>query len=437
MKKRTRISLVVLLGLPFATLAQDTIVISHAELLQKATEKNIQLKIAQKNTESAKADFRQTNALFMPSISASYTGISTTNPLMAFGSKLNQEVLSASDFNPELLNNPNKTKNFATKIEVMQPLLNADGWLGRIAAQNKMDAYVLQQGRYQEYLIWETNKAYSQLQLAYKALEVVQKAKQTATINLRTVSHYFAQGLIQKTDVLAMQIRVNEVENQVQFALSSVQNASDYLAYLLDDNTKKSTYKPADQLVQIEQTSETIMLIPESRKDIQAASKSTEAYQAMHKSSVLHLLPKLNAFGNYELYDTELLGTKAKGYTIGAQLSWSVFDGYSSIGKMQKAKAEAQKSSLELAQYKAQSQLELNSTYRKLTDLTNKVSLSKLALAQSVEAYTIKANRFAQGLEKTTDLLNTETQVLQKELEHLQAIFDYQVTQHYIHFLTH
>jgi outer membrane protein TolC len=355
---------------------------------------------------------------------------------MAFGSKLNQEILSASDFNPELLNNPTKTKNFATKIEVLQPIINSDGWLGRKAAQGKMDAYVLQTARYQEYLEWETSKAYRQLQLSYTSLAVMQKAKRTVLANLKTVQHYFAQGLIQKTDVLAMQIRVNEVENQLQFGKSAVQNASDYLAFLIDDKSQNTIYRPADELTETQSSIEPKVVLPDMRKDIQAMSKSNEAYQAMHQSSKLSLLPKLNAFGNYELYDTEFLGTKAKGYTVGAQLSWSIFDGYSSIGKMQKAKAEAQKSTLELAQYKAKSQLELNSAWRNLTDLTNKVSLSKLALEQTQEAYKIKANRFTQGLEKTTDLLNTETQVLQKELELLQAVFEFQVNQHYIQFLT-
>jgi outer membrane protein TolC len=436
MKQPTRTLGLLLLCMPMGIIAQDTIRITQAELMQKTVEKNIQLKIAQQNHAAAKADYRQTNALFMPTIAASYTGISTTNPLMAFGSKLNQEILSASDFNPDLLNNPTKTKNFATKIEVLQPLINSDGWLARKAAHGKMDAYVLQTARYQEYLSWETSKAYRQLQLSYKALAVMQKAKRTVLANLKTVQHYFAQGLIQKTDVLAMQIRVNEVENQVQFGLSSVQNASDYLAFLMDDKNQNVIYKPADELSETQKSIEPTLLLPDSRKDIQALSKSTDAYQAMHLSSKLSLLPKLNAFGNYELYDTEFLGTKAKGYTVGAQLSWSIFDGYSSLGKIEKAKAEAQKSSFELAQYKAKSQLELNSAWRNLTDLTNKVSLSKLALEQSQEAYKIKANRFTQGLEKTTDLLNSETQVLQKELEHIQAVFELQVNQHYIQFLT-
>jgi hypothetical protein len=56
-----------------------------------------------------------------------HTAIATNNPLMAFGSKLNQATITASDFNPEILNNPDRTTNFATKIEVLQPIINVDG----------------------------------------------------------------------------------------------------------------------------------------------------------------------------------------------------------------------------------------------------------------------------------------------------------------------
>ena len=91
---------------------------------------------------------------------------------------------------------------------------------------------------------------------------------------------------------------------------------------------------------------------------------------------------------------------------------------------------------MENQQYKSQSQLELNKTNRQLKDAENKVNLEKLALEQSKEAYRIRSNRFTQGLEKTTDLLQAETQMFQKELQLLQAVFEYDFTQEYLQFLT-
>ena len=62
--------------------------------------------------------------------------------------------------------------------------------------------------------------------------------------------------------------------------------------------------------------------------------------------------------------------------------------------------------------------------------------MAQLALQQSEEAYRIRNNRFQQGLEKTSDLLQAATQMSQKELELLQAVFEYNITKEYLQFLT-
>ncbi|WP_396212460.1 TolC family protein, partial [Flavobacterium sp.] len=370
--------------------SQDTLAISKSELVQKIVEKNLQIKIAEKTYQSAKADYNQSNALFLPNINVSHTGISTTNPLMAFGSKLNQEILTASDFNPALLNDPAKTQNFATKFEIQQPLINIDGFYGRQAAKAKMEAFQLQTERTKEYLELEVSKAYMQLQLAYKAVKVLEKANTTGKANLKLVENYFKQGMLQKTDLLNVQVRVNEIANQLQYAKSNVQNASDYLGFLLNEDTQGKVYKPSEALentISIEPINTTLS---ENRKDIQAMSKSSEAYAKMLQSSKMTFLPRLNAFGSYEMYDATVLGTSAKGYLVGAQLSWNIFDGYKSIGKYEKAKAESQKADVEKEQYTKQSQLELNKTNRQLLDSENKVNLSQLAFEQSQEAFRIR-----------------------------------------------
>ncbi len=436
MKNINFIIIIGVLSISALGFGQDTLIISKKDIVQKNNDKNLQLQIANKAFKSAQADYRQSNALFLPSITASHTAISTTNPLMAFGSKLNQEVLTISDFNPALLNNPEVTQNYSTKIEVLQPLINLDGLYGRQAAKSKMEAFQLQTERTEEYMTLEVNKSFMQLQLAYKAVKVLEKAYVTADANLKLIENYFKQGILQKTDVLSAQVRVNEIKNQLQYAKSNVQNASDYLAFLLNEDNTNKVYKPSEELNNTIIISSNNTILSGNRKDILAMDKSSEAYAKMYQSSKMNFLPTLNAFGSYELYDNTLFGTNAKGYLLGAQLSWKVFDGYKSIGKIEKAKAEYQKAEVENQQYKFQSQLELNKTNRQLKDAENKVNLEKLALEQSQEAYRIRSNRFTQGLEKTTDLLQAETQMFQKELQLLHAVFEYDFTQEYLQFLT-
>lgn len=427
--------LIFIFQVQFAT-AQEKKVISLNEVLLATQENNHTIKMIEQDYKAAKADFNQTNSILLPNIAISHTAISTTNPLMAFGSKLNQEILTQADFNPALLNDPDKTKNFATKIEIQQPLLNADGIFMRKAAKAKMSAFELQTERTKNYMDLEVSKAYMQLQLAYKAVEVLEKAKETAQANKKIAENNFKQGYMQKADLLLVEIYVADVENKLQTAKSNINNASDYLLFLMGNSNENIVLQPETTLSPALNLDVYSNQIATNRADIVAMEKSALAYENMHKANQMSYLPRLNAFGSYELYDDTLFGTNAKGYLVGAQLSWNVFEGYKRIGKSQKSKAELDKAQLQLEQYKNQSEMEFNKAKRQLKDAENNLKTTNLAVEQALEALRIRTNRFEQGLEKSSDLLQSETQYLTKQLEYLQTVFNYNFTKAYVEFLT-
>ncbi|SHI54411.1 TolC family protein [Algibacter luteus] len=433
MKKLFYIPLLIL-GLHSSVRAQELIPISKTEVRTKVLENNISIKISNEEFKQARADYRQTNAVFLPNITASHTAIATTNPLMAFGSKLNQEILTQNDFNPALLNDPSQIENFATKLEIQQPLINLDGMFQRKASKSKMEAMSLKTERTQDYLAFEVDKAYMQLQLAYKAVDVLEKALEAANANKKLADDSFKQGYLQRADVLNVEVRVTEVQNQLQMAKSNVQNASNYLSFLMNDE-RFVVYVPTDELTVSAYTLED-KTVSENRSDIKAMELASNAYDAMNKADKMAFLPRLNAFGSYEMYDDQIFQADANGYLFGAQLSWDLFQGSKRFGKSQKSKAEYEKSKLEYEQYVSQSQLELNKAKRAFLDAENKLKLTELALQQSDESLRIRTNRFKEGLEKTSDLLMAETQYAQKQLEYYQTIFEYNYTQAYLQFLT-
>ena len=154
-------------------LAQDHVKISLGDVLARVQESNASIKVSEQEAKMAKYDYQFSSSIFLPQISVSHTGITTTNPLMAFGSKLNQEILTQADFNPALLNDPDQIENFATKISVEQPLINMDGFFQRKAAKTTMEAKDLQALRTRDYLDFEAQKAFGQLQLAHRAVQVL------------------------------------------------------------------------------------------------------------------------------------------------------------------------------------------------------------------------------------------------------------------------
>ncbi len=414
--------------------AQETVSIGKREVLERVQENNSQLRISQQEFLAARAQYRQTNAVFLPNISVSHTGMTTNNPLMAFGSRLNQEIVTQSDFDPALLNDPDRIDNFATKVEVQQPLINLDGFYQRGAAKNKMEATELKSVRTGDHMKLETEKAYMQLQLAHKAVKVLEQALETAEANLRLANNNFKQGYLQRSDVLAVEVRVTEVNNQLQYARSNVKNASDYLMFLMGDSMDV-VLVPKDSL-QVQMNPVTSPSLSEDRADLQAMELAAQARRKVYIADRMAFLPRLNAFGSYELYDDEIFQGDATGYMAGVALTWDLFDGSKRFGKAQQSKAEFKQAELEYEQHVQKSQLELNKAVRDLQDAENKLHLTQLAMEQSKEALRIRNNRYEQGLEKTTDLLGAETQFSEKQLEYYQTVYEYNYAVAYLEFLT-
>lgn len=435
MKNIKRTTVIPLLLFGWLLQAQQVQPIQKEEVMQQVMENNRKLKISKQEFLQARADYRQTNAVFLPNISVSHTAMTTNNPLMAFGSKLNQESITQNDFSPALLNDPDRIDNFATKLEVEQPLLNFDAFAQRGAAKSKMQAKELQSVRTEDAMKLEVEKAYMQLQLAYKAVDVLEKALEAAKENKKLADNSFKQGYLQKSDVLAVEVRVGEVENRLQYARSNVENASNYLSFLMDKD-QDILLKPADSLEVASLPAESPLGLSEDRADIEAMDLAAEAREKMHQADKLAFLPKLNAFGSYELYDDEIFQGGANGYIGGVSLSWNILQGTKRFGKAEKSKAEAEQAKLEYSQYVDQSKMELSKAKRALKDAENKLRLTKLALEQSEESLRIRKNRFEQGLEKTTELLMSESQVSQKELEYYQTVYEYNYALEYLKFLS-
>lgn len=415
-------------------LAQEQKPISMEEVLAKVQEANTQIKISGLDVTAAKADYGLSSAVFLPNVSVAHTGFRTTNPLMAFGSKLNQEVLTQADFNPQLLNDPEPIQNFATIVSVQQPLINMDGFFKRKAAKSTFEAKELQFQRTKDYIDFEAQSAYMQLQLAYQVVDVLKKVDETAKANEKLTKDYYDQGLIQKADWLMAQVRASEVNNQLQQAKSNLKNASDYLGFLMNGD-QMVVYQPEDELLpSIKGNEEEISL--ENRADIKAMAKVVDAYQANYQAQKMTFFPKLNAFGSYELYDQDIFQSNAQGYTVGASLSWDVFKGAQRFAMSHKSRTEADKAAVQLQEYTAKSKMELSRIQRLLEDFKNQLNTSELALRQSEESLQIRTNRFKEGLEKTIDLLMAESQFAQQELNHYQTIYEYNYAMAYRNFLT-
>ncbi len=422
-------------GIPGAAAQDSTKVLNQDEAITATLNNNKSIQLTKLDESIAAANYKQTEAIYLPQLGFSYTAFTTNNPLNAFGFKLQQKSITQNDFNPVLLNNPGGTPDFTTKLELQQPLINMDLLYKRKAAAKQTELYQYKTQRTKEYLTFEVQKAYLQLQLAYDALKVLEEALKTTQSVYTFTDNHFKQGLIQKSDLLNAQVQVTTVETNIAKAKSNIRNASDYLGLLMGQ-PDGVIYTPGQTGQTGFSTIESTTKINTSRADFLAMQKAIEASDLMIISNKKSWLPKLNAFGSYQLNDSRMLGFGANAYMAGVQLSWNIFKGNSTKNTIATQTLERNKLAAQLTQQKDQSQLELNKAYRDLADAQFDIQQQKSSINQATEALQILQNRYNQGLINTTDVLMATTQLSQQKFALAQAVFNSNVTRAYLQLLT-
>lgn len=416
----------------FTTLAQQPLDLEDAILEMKNN--NTRLRVQEREIELSEAEKRATLSGFLPSVSVGYTGFRTDDPLNVFGFKLQQKSVSQEDFNPMLLNNPKAFSNYNTKFSVQQPLLNFDVFAARQAVSKKIKAMEHQKDFAESMLTVEIKKAYANLQFLYEAEIAVQKGMSAYEEVLRNTENMKEQGYAKTSDVLMVQVGLNEVKNREIDIRNNIENLSDFLSWLMG-KPLGTIYKPTETLSQnpLIRNTETFS---ENRPDILAMKEGIEAQNKMAAMNRNALFPRVNAFGEFNYNDKEIFDFENKSYLVGLALSWDIFDGNTSLNKMKQAKINAQKSEEEMVLYIEEETLKLRQAKRDLALQADKISLAETAKNQAEESFRILKNRYNQGLEKTSDLLISQATDLEKQVNYLEAIKDYNMKQIEIEFLT-
>ena len=403
------------------------------EALNLAQKANQQIKIAQIDQQIASANVKQTEALWLPQLNLSYTAMNTNNPLNAFGFKLQQANVTATDFNPALLNNPGATPNYLTQLSLQQPIINMDMLQMRKAAEQQVQISSLQIKRTEEAVKMQVTQLYLQLNFLYQALDVVKSALTTSQSIYQFTKNRFDQGLMQKSDLLNVEVQVKNTETRLNELYSNIAQTSDQLGLIMN-KPQGVIYKTPP--VSLDFTKEQVQFIPTDRSDLKAMQTGLGVYDISIKGSKMSWLPRLNAFANYQLNDRKAFSFNAGSYFAGIQLSWDIMKGNQTKNKIATQTIEKAKLQEQLAARVNQEQTELQNTIRKIKDARYKYQQLETSVAQADESLRILQNRYQQGLVSTNDILLAQTQLSQQKLQQAEAKLMEQAAINYYEFLT-
>lgn len=415
------------LVLPLAAQAQDAIPLTLAETLRRVAANNRALRVADLEHRISTAQFRQTDAIFLPQVSVSYNAMLTNNPLNAFGFLLQQSGVTMESFNPATLNHPSATDLYTTSLDVKMPIFNLDMTYARKGAKAMENAARHKAVYTLANLQFEAQKAYTQLQFAHRAKAVLEQTLSDVKTIRQTVANFEAQGLAQRSDVLNADLQVSTIETALAKAQSNVANASEGLAMLIGmDETGNVVFRP-DSLSQLLGLGSGDFT--EQRADVLSMKAALDATQQMARSAKAALMPKLNAFGSYQFNNGKPLAFKNDSYMIGINLTWNVFQGSQHRQKAQAARLQADKMHDELRLHLDRSRVEVEKLKRDILDLAYEIRQQQTGVAQAEEALRIVRNRHKEGLASTTDLLQAQAQLSQQQLGLAQTIMQHNIAQ--------
>nr|WP_319399417.1 TolC family protein [uncultured Carboxylicivirga sp.] len=410
----------------FSIQAQDTSsVLTLKQALLLAEKNNTEILKSLADVKKSQADKQNGLAAFLPTVELSYNYATTNDPLYAFGNKLQQGIVTQNDFNPSILNNPDRIDHFNTQLKVEQPIINVDAWMAKSSANHATKAAELKSDYTKEHIRFVVKQTYYALHLAKEKLTVLTKAYNATEAYVKVAKDNMEQGYLKNTDVLAVKVRLLDLEAKVKEAENQIQSVSEMLNFLLgrDLNTE---IKTADKINKVEFTNTGTITVA-NRSDVMAIYNGLEATRLMKKSALMQFMPRINGFGIYNLYDSEFASFDTNSWMVGLSLQWKIFNGGKNIGSINKSKAVLTKTELSYKEYIEKENIELSKAIRNISVKESQAMSYQLAAEQAKESMRIMSERYKEGLERTSDLLANEASFEESELKRINAIYQYNV----------
>jgi len=430
--KKIALIVTVLVNTTTVQAQSSTKFLSLEESIQAAIQNNKQVAIAKTDEAIAKSNFNQTEAIWLPNVNLSHTAFTTNNPLNVFGFKLQQAGVQQADFNPAFLNSPNNYSNYNTQVALQQPIINIDGLYMRKAAKEQVGMYAAQAQRTAEAIKMQVTQTYLYLDFTYQYEKVTEEGLKTIQSIYKFTKDRFEQGMMQKSDLLNVEVQVKTAELQQNQAKSQIENISDQLSLLMG-STKGIVY--TTQQISFDVEADVPDSVSSTRSDIRAFNAALHSYDMSIKSTQMGWMPRLNGFANYNINDKSIAIDGAKSYIAGIQLSWDVFKGNQLNRKAATQKLEKTKIQEQLNSQLESGAAEIRKTKRTIMDANYKIQQQATAVQQSQEALRILQNRYEQGLVSTNDILIAQTQLSQQKLLLAQAQLEQKSAVNYLAFL--
>ncbi|HQS66158.1 MAG TPA: TolC family protein [Sulfuricurvum sp.] len=391
---------------------------------------NLEIKASSLDTQNAHHDLKIAQGYSYGSLDFTQTASRSNDAGNVFGFKLSSREASFGDFgfsqfsstNPNILtlqpkdlNYPNYQNFHQSKLTYSLPLYTGGKLSGYEKIASEMEKIKqLDTASVTAEKIYQTRKSYYDMALIEDSMRQMNVILDNITVLEKTVTAMIGEGYAKKVDLLEVQAKKANTIRMIQELKNNQKLTYHFLSFLLNQNVTEIT-TPNLQSLQ-SNISEADVLA--SNLDLQKASSGLEIRTQMIEVANAAYLPQVGVFGEASSADDTFLGdfSDHKAYTIGARLSWNLFNGGIDAHTIEKARIEhiKSKTQAQLAQKGVSLQYDQIRTEIENDDFQIQSLSKELELTETI--YRNYEGRYREHLVSMNDVLIKQSQQIEKIL---------------------
>ncbi|MBI5686660.1 MAG: TolC family protein [Verrucomicrobia bacterium] len=387
--------------------------------LEFALAGNPDARLAQQRIVAAQAGLEQANAAFWPRLQMQSSYTRTDNPMMAFGSILNQR-----DFSPGMdFNNVPDVDDYNVKSLLTVPLYaGGKNMAGHRAARAGVEAARHDSEAVLNALGYEVARAFHTVRKTRRFIEAAEASAKSFADNLAIAKRRADAGAILKTDVLDFEVRLAQAREELVRARNAHALAVRTLRNLL--GIESGEFSVADSAPSVSAPKDGDF---SGRSELSASRHRERAAEEQVRAARSGYLPRVSAFGSAD-YDYGWRMSHGGGsYTAGVMLQWDLWDGHLTRGKVREARSNVESAREEQRKLRLAIGLEVEQARLALQTAEERLGVTGQVVTQASESTSLTRSRFEQGLALATQLIDAETALVTARVRRAEAESDRQI----------
>ena len=303
------------------------------------------------------------------------------------------------------------------------------------AAQEQLRIRELDVERQAEQLRFDTAEGYYNLQNSDGQVAIRQASVRNAQQSLRDAEALERAGVGTRFAVLQAQSNVANEQQQLSVARRDQRVAQRRLAEILNIS-QSANLTAADPVEQAGSwrlsLEESIVQAFKNRPELEQQLVQRDVSKQQRRSIQAGRLPQLSVAAAYNVLgqdpdDPNPFAARgwADGYSIRANLTWSIFDGGAARARVKQRDADIAIAETRFDQLRNQVRREVEQAYFGLESSFENIETSEAGVLQSREALRLARLRFQAGVGTQTDVIQAETDLTRAERNRLSAIITY------------